>query len=168
MKKNFIKIMAMMFVLITVLGTMVGCLQTTPSVTFGFKTSDSADQYNESVDVVEVGKNFYTCINLKFVTNKKKPRDYTIKVEVPKTDYIVIDHTGGLRADSVVWDESKEASILTFTVKGSKEAVTEKILFRGTPTGEGKVVLSVDITDDNGKSVGKGYFRTLYFEYELD
>ena len=167
MKKIIEKLIICMILVFTIVGLTSCKAKVTPSVVFGFKTTDTAGDYNESIDAFEIGKDFYTCIKVKLVTDKKAPKDYTVVIEVPKTNDIVVDQTGGRRADSVVWDKENQKSIMKFTISGSKEAVTEKILFKGTPVGEGNAELTVTIFDDEGVQVGTEYFRTIFFKYEL-
>ena len=167
MKKIIKRVVALMLVLAIAISTLVSCVDTTPSVVFGFKTTDGASEYSEAIDAFEIGKTFYTCIKLKFVTNKKSSRDFKVVVEVPKTKDIVVDQTGGKNADDIAWDEANGVTRLTFTIKGSKEAVEEKIMFKGTPFGEGSATMSVKIYDEKGEQVGSGYFRTVEFKYEL-
>ena len=153
----------------------IGCLLSfasckvtvTPSVTFAFKNVDSAADYNESLTSFEVGKRFYTCIAINLVTDKKKPIDYQVVITVPKTNEVEVKGMGGLEPDSIEWDEEKEETVLTFTVQGYKEATPEKILFYGTPTGEGEAKMTVKIYDDKGEKINKGYTRTIFFVYEL-
>ena len=169
MKNTMKKTIALLLLFVVALATLVSCgtPETTPSVVFGFKTTDGASEYNESIDAFEIGKDFYTCIKVKLVTDKKSNYDFTVVVEVPKTKDIEVDQTGGKNADSVVWDEQNEKTVLTFTIQGSKEAVEEKIMFKGTPTGEGSAKMTVKIYDQDGVEIGTGYFRTIFFKYEL-
>ena len=169
MKNHTKKIIALLLSLLAVVSTLVSCgpPKTKPAVNFGFKTTDGAADYNESIDAFEIGKDFYTCIKVKLVTDKKSTYDFTVVVEVPKTKDIEVDQIGGKYADSVVWDEQNEKTILTFTIQGSKEAVEEKIMFKGTPTGEGSAKMTVKIYDQDGIEIGTGYFRTIFFKYEL-
>ena len=40
-------------------------------------------------------------------------------------------------------------------------------MFKGTPTGEGSAKMTVKIYDQDGVEIGTGYFRTIFFKYEL-
>ena len=139
----------------------------TPSVSFGFKSVDTAADYNESLSSFEVGKRFYTCITIKLNTDKKDQTDYKVVVKVPKTKEVEVNSMGGLNPISTVWDDAEEQTVLTFTITGSKEAIAEKILFVGTPTGEGQAKITLDIYDKDGKEAHPGYSRTVFFVYEL-
>lgn len=162
-KKIFAKVLA----IICFITMLVGCnVEATPSVHIGFKITDSAAEYQESIDAFEIGKTFYTCIKVKIVTDKKSAHNFKVTVEVPKTNNIEVDQTGGLEADSNVYDYENQLSKLDFTIKGSKEAVEEKILFKGTPIGEGDARISVSIYNEDGEKV-HGSFRIVEFKYEL-
>ena len=148
--------------------SLAGCETTmTPSVSFGFKVIDGAGAYDESITSFEVGKKFYTSINIKLVTNKQKPTDYRVVVDIPKTREVEVKGMGGLEPDSNVWNASEELTRMTFTMQGYKEAVGEKILFYGTPTEEGEAKLVVHIYDKDGNEINTGYSRTIFFEYTL-
>ena len=161
------KLTLMMLVLVMVL-SLTGCKPTvTPSVSFGFKVIDGAGSFDESITSFEVGKKFYTSINVKLVTDKKSPTDYRVVVDIPKTREVEVKGMGGLEPDSNVWIETEELTRMTFTMQGYKEAVVEKILFYGTPTDEGEAKLTVHIYDEDGEEINKGYSRTIFFEYTL-
>jgi 2-methylcitrate dehydratase PrpD len=88
---------------------LVGCkLEANPSVAIGFKITDSAAEYQESIDAFEIGKTFYTCIKVKVVTDKKSTHNYKVVIEVPKTNNIEVDQTGGLEADSQIYNAEEE------------------------------------------------------------
>lgn len=142
-------------------------VELTPEVNFGFKTNDGPGEFNESITSVEIGKRFYTCINIKLRTDKKSAEDYTVVVEVPKTKEVEVKGMGGLEPNSIDWDEQKGLSRLTFTMQGYKEATNEKILFYGTPTEEGEAKMTVHIYDIDNNEVNAGYSRTIFFVYEL-
>lgn len=147
---------------------LAGCsVQTMPSVNFGFKVTDSAGNYDESISSFEVGKRFYSCITVRILTNKKGAKDYKVEVTVPKTNEVEVKGMGGIEPDSNIWDEENEQTVMTFTIQGYKEATPEKILFYGTPTGEGEAKMMVHIYDMDGKEVNTGYSRTIFFAYEL-
>lgn len=139
----------------------------TPSVNFGFKNIDTAAEYNESLSVFEVGKRFYCCIKLQLTTDKKAPQDYRVEVIVPKTNQVEMKEMGGLSYDSINWDEDNERSIVTYTVRGYKEAIPEKLLFSGTPTQDGEAKIEIHIYDQENNEVNSGYYRRLYFDYEV-
>lgn len=167
MKKIFNKILICLMTVLTVLG-LSSCKATlVPSVVFGFKTVDGAGEYNESIDAFEVGKVFYTCIKIKLVTDKQKQKPYVVVVELPKTSDVTCDQTGGLRPTSSEWDAAAQKTVLSFVIYGSKEASEQKILFKGTPVAEGNAVLSLDIYDEKGVEECSGFFRTIFFKYEL-
>lgn len=155
-------ILVLFAVMMTSCGTTV-----TPSVNFGFKVIDGAGAFDESITSFEVGKKFYTCITIKLVTDKKKVRDYTVVVDIPKTKEVEVKGMGGLEPDSNVWNEAEELTRMTFTMQGYKEAADEKILFYGTPTDEGEAKMTVHIYDKDGKEINTGYSRTIFFEYTL-
>ena len=138
----------------------------TPAVTFSFKDVDSAADYNESLTSFEVGKKFYTCIAIKLVTDKKKAQDYKVVVTVPKTSQVEVKEMGGLDPDSIEWDEQKQETVLTYTIKGYKEAILQKLLFYGVPTGEGEAKMTLKIYNKKGETV-EGWSRTVFFVYDL-
>ena len=53
-------------------------------------------------------------------------------------------------------------------MKGNKNAKEEPIHFKGTPTGEGEVVINVMIYDKDGLPINAGYDKTIRFVYELE
>ena len=167
MKTKFAKILSAFLAVLCFATILVGCApKANPSIAIGFKITDSAAQYQESIDAFEIGRTFYTCIKVKIVTDKKKPYKYKVVVEVPKTNNIEVDQTGGLEPDSHVYNPEAEKSVLEFTVKGSKEAVEEKILFKGTPFGEGDAKIAVTVYNKEGVKEYSS-FRTIEFKYEL-
>lgn len=135
-----------------------------PSANFGFKTTGDAATYDETITEFEVGKRFYTCITIKLMTNKKKPNDYQVVVEVPKTKEVEVKGMGGLEPDSNEWDEANELTRMTFTMQGFEDAPGEKILFYGTPTNEGEAKMTVHIYDKNGEEI-YGNYRVVFFQY---
>ena len=139
----------------------------TPSVNFGFKSVDTAAEYNESLTAFEVGKRFYSSIKIQINTDKKKAHDYKVEIIVPKTKEVEVKEMGGLNPDTNNWDPDKEQTVMTYTVKGYKEATPEKILFYGTPTDEGEVEMQVHIYDEDGEEINSGWSRTIFFEYQL-
>lgn len=146
----------------------VGCkVETTPSVNFGFKAVDTADNYNESLSSFLVGKRFYTSIKIQINTDTKKAHDYKVVITVPKTKEVEVKGMGGPSPDSNEWDEENQTTKLTFTIKGYKEATPENILFYGTPTGEGEAEMTVHIYDEDDKEINTGYTRKVFFVYEL-
>lgn len=166
--KNFIKTVSLILALVSFATLMFACSATpTPSVSFGFKTTDAASEYNESITAFEIGKVFYTCINVKINTDKKAVENYKVVITVPKTKDIEIEKMGGLEPDSRNWDDALQTTTMVFTVHGSKEAVSEKIMFYGTPIGEGKAAMTVHIFDKDGVEINAGYSRTVFFKYEL-
>ena len=166
-----IKILALVVVLVLGIGAAIFCLAScktveTPAVTFAFKNVDSASDYNESLTSFEVGKKFYTCISLKLVTDKKKPQDYKVVVTVPKTSQVEVKNMGGKDPDSIEWDEQKQETVLTYTIQGYKEAIPEKLLFHGKPTGEGEAKMTLKIYNKKGEVIN-GWNRTVFFVYDL-
>ncbi len=165
---NNFKKFTLMVLVFAIVFSLAGCKTTvTPSVSFGFKVIDGAGPYDESITSFEVGKKFYTSINIKLVTDKKKAADYRVVVDIPKTKEVEVKGMGGLEPDSIVWNASEELTRMTFTMQGYKEAGVEKILFYGTPTEEGEAKLAVHIYDKDGNEINKGYSRTIFFEYTL-
>lgn len=138
-----------------------------PSVGFGFKVTDGAGSYDESITSFEVGKKFYTCVTIKLVTDNEKPTDYSVVIDIPKTKEVEVKGMGGLEPNSNIWNEADELTRMTFTMQGYKEAADEKILFYGTPTDEGEAKITVNIYDKNGNAINNGYSRTIFFDYSL-
>ena len=168
MKTMLKKVMVGVLMLVMILSlTACGDVTETPSVNFGFKNVDSAADYNESLTSFEVGKRFYTCVKIELITDKKAAKDYTVKIAVPKTNEVEVKGMGGLEPDTIEWDEENQQTVMEFTVQGYKEATAEKILFYGTPTGEGEAKMTVDIYDEDGEKINAGYSRTIFFVYEL-
>ena len=166
-QKLFLSKLMSVILLVGIAMSMTSCKVTeTPSVTFAFKTVDTAADYTESLTSFEVGRRFYTCIAIRLVTDKKKAHDYQVVVCVPHTREVEVRGMGGIEPDSIEWDEENEQTVLTFTIQGYAEATTEKILFYGTPTDEGEAEMSVRIYDEDGERVG-GWTRTIFFVYEL-
>ena len=165
--KNLKRILSLTLVVVSLV-LLCACSATpTPSVSFGFKTTDAASEYNESITAFEIGHVFYTCINVKINTDKKKPVDYKVVISIPKTKDVEMEKMGGLEPDSRVWDETQQTTTMTFTVRGSKEAVNEKIMFYGTPIGEGEATMTIHIYDEDGVEINAGYTRTEFLKYEL-
>ena len=168
MKKTVSVVLVLVILVLAMMFSLTACRTTvTPSVNFGFKIIDGAGAYDESITSFEVGKKFYTCITIKLITNKKKAQDYSVVVEIPKTKEVEVKGMGGLEPDSNEWDEGQELTRLTFTMQGYNEATDEKILFYGTPTGEGEAKMTVHIYDKDGNEINAGYSRTIFFEYTL-
>lgn len=168
MKKTVKRMIASVLMIVLMLSmTACGEVTETPSVNFGFKNVDSAADYNESLTSFEVGKRFYTCVKIQLITDKKKAQDYTVRIAVPKTNEVEVKGMGGLEPDKIDWDEENQQTIMEFTVQGYKEATAEKILFYGTPTGEGEAKITVEIFDKDGEEINAGYSRTVFFVYEL-
>lgn len=166
--KKAVRRIETIILMLAMMCALTGCSTTvTPSVNFGFKVTDGAGSFDESITSFEVGKKFYTSINIKLITDKKKAQDYSVVVEIPKTKEVEVKGMGGLEPDSNEWDESQELTRLTFTMQGYKEAVDEKILFYGIPTDEGEAKMTVHIYDKDGNEVNTGYSRTIFFEYTL-
>lgn len=167
--KNVLKRVVMVVMVLTMVISMTACggVTETPAVNFGFKNVDSAADYNESLTSFEVGKRFYTCVKIQLITDKKAAKDYTVKIAVPKTNEVEVKGMGGLEPDTIEWDEENQQTIMEFTIQGYKEATAEKILFYGTPTGEGEAKITVDIYDEDGEEINAGYSRTVFFVYEL-
>ena len=138
-----------------------------PSVNFGFKITDGAGTFDESITSFEVGKKFYTSVTIKLVTNKKNPTEYKVVIDIPKTKEVEVKGMGGLEPDSIVWNEADELTRMTFTMQGYKEAADEKILFYGTPTDEGEAKMTVHIYDKDGTEINNGYSRIIFFDYSL-
>lgn len=167
MMSIFKKILAFAMMAMMLL-TLASCdAEETPSVNFGFKAVDTASDYNESLSAFEVGKRFYCSIAIQINTDKKKAHDYKVVVTIPKTNEVDVKEMGGLNPDTNDWDEEKQQTVLTYTVKGYREATTEKILFYGTPTDEGDANLEVHIYDEDGEEINAGWSRKIFFEYEI-
>ena len=167
MKNKFTKLLSTILAVLCFAVAFVSCTpKANPSVAIGFKITDSAAEYQESIDAFEIGKVFYTCIKVKVVTNKKKPHKYKVVVVVPRTSNIEVDQTGGLEAISQNYNPTDGKTTLVFEIKGSKEATDEKILFKGVPVGEGEAKITVTIYNEEDN---KEYscFRTVEFKYEL-
>ena len=165
--KEMIKKCLMVIMAMSMLLSMASCNVTeTPSVTFAFKNVDSASDYNESLTSFVVGKRFYTCISIKLITDKKKPKDYKVVVTVPKTSEVEVKEMGGLDPDSIEWNEEKQETVLTYTIQGYKEATPEKLLFYGVPTEEGEAKITLAIYDQKGERVNS-WNRKIFFVYDL-
>lgn len=169
MNKKIIKHLMILPLMICALFALVACeTEATPAVVIGFKITDGASEYQESIDAFEIGKDFYTAIKVKIVTDKKASTNYFVVVEVPKTNNVIVDTIGGIVADKADEDIVNEKTILTFTIKGSKEAIEQKILFKGTPFAEGDAKISVTIYNEEMEKIqGGAFFRTIAFKYEL-
>lgn len=141
-----------------------------PEVHFSFATT-AEGKYTENIREVPVGKRFYTAVDVRIATNKKKPRNYEVKVVVPFTKDIEIQNMGGgIVTNSNEWDPSRQVSILNFTVQGYREAHGETIQFYGTPNSEGKADIKVFIynNEKDGKhKLIKTAHRTIFFEYNV-
>lgn len=167
--KRILNSIFVFFVGLVMMLPLTGCKVTeTPSVNFGFKAVDTASDYNESLSAFEVGKRFYTSIKVQINTDKKKAHDYKVVVTVPKTKDVEMEKMGGLNPDSNEWVEADQLTKMTFTVKGSKEATADNIMFYGTPTAEGEAEITVHIYDEDGEEINAGYSRKVFFEYELN
>lgn len=166
--KAMVKRITGIFLALIMVCSLTACgVTVSPSVSFGFKIIDGAGAYDESITSFEVGKKFYTCVTIKLITNKKKPTDYSVVIDIPKTKEVEVKGMGGLEPDSIVWNEADELTRMTFTMQGYKEATDEKILFYGTPTDEGEAKMMVHIYDKDGNAINKGYSRTIFFDYTL-
>lgn len=147
--------------------TLTGCVKTTPSVVIGFKTNgQQSGEYSEAIEEFVIGERFYCAVAVKLVTNKKKPRDYTVEIEIPKTTEVQMTERGGLEPFSKYEDQVSHTTTLKYNVQGSKEAVQQKMMFSGVPFEEGSVRISVKIYDEDNELVGNGYFMVIYFVYE--
>ena len=157
------KIILLLLVLLSVF--FVGCdITLTPSVHIGFKQHGGAGEYNESIQELYIGQNFYCALTLKMTTDKKKPTEYTVVVKLPKTKDVEIARDAGLRDVSSTSDA--DSTTLTFKINGYKEATEQMIHFSGCPFDEGKAVIVIMIYDEEGRPVNAGYDKTVYFVYE--
>lgn len=164
--RKITKLFSMILFLIT-LFTLGGCEQVYSNVAIGFKITDGAGKYDESIDAFEIGKTFYTCIDIQINTNKKRKSDYVVIIEVPKTNEVIVDQTGGIEAKSQEWNPDIQVTKLTFDIKGNKETTGEKILFSGQPIAEGKSKITVKIYDDKSNLI-KSVFRVISYKYVLE
>ena len=167
MKTSMKRIIAFLLVIVSLTLTLASCTpDLTPSVHIGFKPNGNAGEYNESIQDLLVGKEFHGIVKITLLTDKKASEEYQVVIELPKTKEVEATRSGGLKADSIEVDGDK--SILTFTMKGSKNAKEEPIHFKGTPVGEGEVVITVMIYDKDGLPLTAGYDKTIKFVYELE
>ena len=167
MKKSIKKLLSLTLVTAVIFVWLVSCGATaTPAVSIGLKRTGSEGEYNESIQDLEINKQFHGAIKITMVTDKKSIEDYKVVIELPKTKEVEATREGGLKPDNQVEDGNK--TTLTFTIQGHKEATAQTIHFTGTPCEEGKAVITVTIYDDEGLPVNSGYDKTVYFKYELD
>ena len=139
-----------------------------PEVHFFFKTTDARGPYSEDIEAFEIGQEFYTNIQIRLLTNKKKPRTYRVIVEIPKTDEVKMFDRGGWQPDDIAWDEEHQLSRLMFTIQGYKENPGGKISFRGIPKKEGQAKMKVEIYKEDFTPISGGkYFKELSFKYNL-
>lgn len=166
MQSRFKKNISTFVATLLVAATLTGCSPTaTPSVVIGYKTNGlESGEYSESIEKFAIGEDMYCCVVVKIVTDKKKVHTYDVEVTVPKTKDIEIIKRGGLDAREVVDDTANEQTIMRFDVPGSKEAVEQKIMFKGTPVEEGDATVQVTIYDEGEKVYG--YSSTVDFVYE--
>ena len=139
-----------------------------PEVKFFFKTTDGKGPYSEDIEAFEVNKVFYTNIGIRLATNKKRPYDYLVVVEVPKTQVIQISFSGGIWAipSSGPWDG--KITRYTFRVQGYKDTEIKRLSFSGKPTEEGEGIMTVRIYREDGTPVKDGlYYKKLNFKYDL-
>ena len=166
MKAQMKRIITLLLIIVS-LFTLASCDATvTPAVSIGLKSDGNAGEYNESLQDLEIGKQFHGVIEITMATDKEKAEDYQVVIELPKTKDVVATREGGLRPDSQVEDASK--TTLTFTVQGYKGATAQTIHFTGKPFAEGAAVITVMIYDKDGLAVNAGYDKTVYFKYELE
>ena len=167
MKNALKKVLSITLVMVMMVLTLASCDPTaTPSVSIGLKKDGSAGEYNESLQDLEIGKQFHGAIKITMVTDKEAVKDFQVVVELPKTKDVVVTREGGLRPGNQVEDASK--TTLTFTIQGHKGATPQTIHFTGTPFAEGAAVITVMIYDEEGLPVNEGYDKTVYFKYELE
>lgn len=167
MKTSMKRIIAFLLVIVSLTLTLASCDATaTPSVSIGLKRDGSAGEYNESLQDLEIGKQFHGAIKITMVTDKKDVKDFQVVVELPKTKDVEATREGGLRPDNQVEDANK--TTLTFTIQGHKGATPQTIHFTGTPFAEGAAVITVMIYDEDGLPVNAGYDKTVYFKYDLE
>lgn len=166
MQSRMKKIISLFLVTIIVVLSLTGCSPTaTPSVVIAYKTNGlETGEYSESIEKFTIGNDMYCCVVVKIVTDKKKAHTYDVEVTVPKTKDVEIIKRGGLDAREVVDDTANEQTIMRFDVAGSKEAVQQKIMFKGTPVEEGDATVQVTIYDKGEKVYG--YSSTVDFVYE--
>ena len=138
-----------------------------PDVKFFFKTTDRKGPYSEDIEAFEVNKVFYANINIRLATNKKRPYDYLVVVEVPKTEVINMSFEGGVwGVSSDPWDG--KISRFTFRVQGYKDVGIKKMVFSGKPQEEGDANMTVRIYREDGTLVKDGlYYKKLNFKYDL-
>ena len=164
--KNLICVALLLFVS---LFTLTGCAKVTPSVTIGFKKDGSSSgEYSEAIEEFPVGETFYCAVKVKIVTDKKKPRDYTVEVTVPNSTDVQMTNRGAYSKDQepeVLEDSMTHTTTIRCIIEGSKEATDKKIMFRGIPFDEGEERIDVNIYNANGTLVST-YFVEIYFVYE--
>lgn len=139
-----------------------------PEVKFFFKTTDRKGPYSEDIEAFEVNKVFYTNIHIRLATNKKRPYDYRVVVEVPKTDEIKMTIREGVGCVPNPWDPIRKVSRITCRIQGYKDAGVKKLGFSGKPIEEGEGTVTVKIYRKDGTPVKDGeYYKKLNFKYEL-
>ncbi|MCR5456952.1 MAG: hypothetical protein K6F14_02625 [Clostridiales bacterium] len=166
MKTTIKKIISVILVVAMMCIVFVSCnITLTPSVSIGLKKDGNAGEYNESIQDLEIGKQFHGAIRITMATDKEKVEDYQVVIELPKTKDVIATREGGLRPDNQVEDASK--TTLTFTIQGYKGATPQTIHFTGTPFAEGEAIIVVRIYNKEGLLVNSGYDKTVYFKYDL-
>lgn len=167
MKTVITKIISLLLIVATLGIALVSCdVTATPAVSIGLKSDGNAGEYNESIQDLEIGKQFHGAIKITMATDKEKAEDYQVVIELPKTKDVEATREGGLRPDNQVEDASR--TTLTFTIQGHKGATPQTIHFTGTPFAEGAAVITVMIYDKDGLPVNAGYDKTVYFKYDLE
>lgn len=166
---NFKNLICVALLLLVSLFSLTGCVHVTPSVTIGFKKDGSSSgEYSEAIEEFAVGETFYCAVKVKLVTNKKKPRDYTVEVIVPNTTDVQMTNSGAESKGSepeVLEDEITHTTTIRCIMEGYKEATDKKIMFKGIPFDEGEAKIKVNIYDKDGE-LKKTSFREIYFVYE--
>lgn len=146
----------------------IGCgVKLFPDVHFAFKTTGGAGGYNENITEFVVGKRFYTAITVWLTTDTSwRSPEYRVVIEVPRTKEVEVEEHGGLGYDSKEWDFYNQLTRLTYNMKGNEKALREKILFHGTPIGEGQATMKVKIYNKEGQLL-HWYYKNIYFKYDI-
>lgn len=158
---------SLILIMVMVMTMLVGCGKPTPNpaVVIAYKTNGlESGSYSEAIEKFIIGEDMYCCITCKVITDKKKMHPYTVVVSVPKTKDVEIIKRGGLDAKEVTDDTANGNTVMTFEIQGSKEAVEQKIMFKGKPFDEGNATIKVKIYDE-GEEI-YGYSSTVDFVYE--
>jgi hypothetical protein len=133
-------------------------------VSIGYKDHGGAGEYNASMSEFLIGENMYFSVKTQVFTDKKKEKDFTVKIYVPKVDSVEIVNRGGIEEDSIE-DSDPTQKIITYTIQGKKEDPEEYMFeFKAIPVAEDEAKIKVKVFDEDGEEI-KSYYSIIYFEY---